>query len=265
MIIDILTIFPEMFEGILNNSIIKRAIQKGLVDIKLHDFRNYSLDKHHNVDDTVYGGGSGMLIACQPIVDCLKSINNYDNAYKIITSPSGKVFNQSKAVELSKKEHLIIVAGHYEGIDARIENYLDEEISIGDYVLTGGEIPALAIIDSVIRLIPNVITEASLIDESFSSGLLEYPQYTKPAIYDGFEVPPTLVNGNHEEIRKYKLYESLRKTYNNRKDLLELAKQNDVIESEGLFYLQYIEQGLDYEEFAKLKIKVPKKKKDLLK
>ena len=256
MKIDIVTIFPEMFTGILNNSIIKRAIEKGVVNIDVHDFRLYSKDKHQRVDDTTYGGGNGMLIECEPVVDCLKDIEGYNDALKLITAPTGKVLNEKRAYELSKLDHIIIVCGHYEGIDDRINNYVDEEISIGDYVLTGGEIPALAIIDSVVRLIPGAITEGSLVDETFTNGLLEYPQFTKPAIYDGYKVPDVLTNGNHEEIRKYRLYESLKKTYEKRSDLLEKREFTD----EELFFMGYIKQGLTYEEFSKLKVKMPKKR-----
>lgn len=257
MKIDVITIFPEMFDGILNNSIIKRAIEKGLVSINIHDFRLYSKDKHQKVDDTTYGGGSGMLIACDPVVSCLKDIEGYEKALKLITAPTGNVLNVKKTYELSKLDHIIIVCGHYEGIDERINNYVDEEISIGDYVLTGGEIPALVIIDSVVRLIPGAITEGSLIDESFTNGLLEYPQFTKPAEYDGYKVPEVLTNGNHAEIRKYRLYESLRKTYEKRKDLLIDRKLTD----EEEFYLSYIKQGLSYDDFIELGVKMPKKNK----
>lgn len=257
MRIDVVTIFPEMFEGIIKNSIIKRAIEKDIVDIKIHDFRTYSKDKHNNVDDTTYGGGSGMLIACQPVVDCLKDIEGFDKALKLITAPTGKKLDEEKAYELSKINHIIIVCGHYEGIDERINNYIDEEISIGDYVLTGGEIPALAVIDSVVRLLPGAITEGSLTDESFTNGLLEYPQFTKPAEFDGHKVPEVLLNGNHEEIRKYRLYESLRKTYLKRPDLL--VNRDFSLEEE--FFLSYIKQGIDYETFVSMKVKMPKKKK----
>jgi len=256
MIIDIVTIFPEMFEGFLKNSIIKRALEKELVQINVHDFRLFSTNKHHTVDDTTYGGGNGMLIACEPVVNCLKSINGYEKALKLITAPTGNVLNENKSIELSKMDHIIIVCGHYEGIDDRINYYIDEEISIGDYVLTGGEIPALAVIDSVVRLIPGVITEGSLIDESFTNGLLEYPQFTKPAVYDGHTVPDVLTNGNHEEIRKYRIYESLRKTYQKRKDLLEKFEFND----EQNFFMEYIEKGYNYQEFKELNVKMPKKR-----
>ncbi len=252
MIIDILTIFPEMFEGIINSSIIKRAIDKKLVTINVHDFRSFSANKHHNVDDTIYGGGAGMLVMCQPVIDCLKSIDGYQKAYKIITSAQGTKYNQVKAEELSEKNHIIIVCGHYEGIDNRVLNYIDEEISIGDYILTGGEIASCAIMDSIIRLIPTAITAPSIEDESFVTGLLEYPQYTKPSVYDGYSVPSVLVNGNHEEIRKFRKFESLKKTYYKRPDLLINYNADDL----DKLYLQAIKNGIvDYEQVKDLKVK----------
>ena len=256
MIIDIITIFPEMFEGILNNSIIKRTIEKGIVTINVHDFRDYSDNKHNKVDDTTYGGGAGMLISPVPVINCLKSINGYKEAHKIITDPSGVIFNQNKAQDLSKYNHLIIVCGHYEGIDARVNEYIDEEISLGDFILTGGEIPALAIIDSVIRLIPGSISEDSIVSESFNNDLLEYSQYTKPVEFDGLCVPEVLLSGNHEEIRKYRLYDSLRNTFLKRPDLLE--KHNFTTEEEEM--LECIKLGLDYDATIN-KIKESHKKK----
>lgn len=248
MIIDIITIFPEMFEGIIKSSIIKRTIEKELITINVHDFRNYTTNKHKKVDDTIYGGGAGMLIQCQPIIDNLKSIEGYEKAHKIITSAQGNTFNQQKAKQLSKLNHIIIICGHYEGIDNRVLNYVDEEISIGDYILTGGEIPALAIIDSVIRLIPNAITDMSIEDESFEIGLLEYPQFTKPYEYDGYKVPDVLISGNHEEIRKYRKFESIKKTYLKRPDLLE----NSDLDKEGLLFLDNIKNGiLEYNRIKK--------------
>lgn len=248
MIIDIITIFPEMFEGIINSSIIKRTKEKELITINVHDFRNYTTNKHKKVDDTIYGGGAGMLIQCQPIIDNLKSIEGYEKAHKIITSAQGNTFNQAKANEFSKLDHIIIICGHYEGIDNRVLNYVDEEISIGDYILTGGEIPALAIIDSVIRLIPEAITESSTQDESFEMGLLEYPQYTKPYEYDGYKVPDELVSGNHEEIRKYRKFESIKKTYYKRPDLIEKYE----FDKEGLLFLNNIKNGiLEYKNIKK--------------
>ncbi len=224
MIIDVLTLFPEMIQGVINASIIKRIIDKELVTIRVHDFRTFSLNKHKKVDDTVYGGGAGMLLTLQPIVDCLKSIDGYNKAHKIITTPAGNIYNQHKAQEFSKKDHLIVICGHYEGFDERLLNYVDEEISIGEYVLTGGEIAALAIIDSVSRLVPGGINDSSIMEESYSDGLLEYPQYTKPAIYDGYEVPEVLLSGNHQRIAEYKRYTSLKKTYIKRPDLIDEAK-----------------------------------------
>lgn len=248
MIIDIITIFPEMFEGIINSSIIKRTKEKELITINVHDFRNYTTNKHKKVDDTIYGGGAGMLIQCQPIIDNLKSIEGYEKAHKIITSAQGNTFNQEKANEFSKLDHIIIICGHYEGVDNRVLNYVDEEISIGDYILTGGEIPALAIIDSVIRLIPDAITESSTQDESFEMGLLEYPQYTKPYEYDGYKVPDELVSGNHEEIRKYRKFESIKKTYYKRPDLIEKYE----FDKEGLLFLNNIKNGiLEYKNIKK--------------
>ncbi len=248
MIIDIITIFPEMFEGIIKSSIIKRTIEKDLITINVHDFRNYTTNKHKKVDDTIYGGGAGMLIQCQPIIDNLKNIQGYEKAYKIITSAQGNTFNQQKANELSKLDHIIIICGHYEGIDNRVLNYVDEEISIGDYILTGGEIPALTIIDSVIRLIPEAITDLSTKDESFEMGLLEYPQYTKPYEYDGYKVPDELVSGNHEEIRRYRKFESIKKTYFKRPDLLEKYE----FDKEGLLFLNNIKNGiLEYKDIKK--------------
>jgi tRNA (guanine37-N1)-methyltransferase len=237
-----------MFEGIINSSIIKRTKEKELITINVHDFRNYTTNKHKKVDDTIYGGGAGMLIQCQPIIDNLKSIEGYEKAHKIITSAQGNTFNQEKANEFSKLDHIIIICGHYEGIDNRVLNYVDEEISIGDYILTGGEIPALAIIDSVIRLIPDAITESSTQDESFEMGLLEYPQYTKPYEYDGYKVPDELVSGNHEEIRKYRKFESIKKTYYKRPDLIEKYE----FDKEGLLFLNNIKNGiLEYKNIKK--------------
>lgn len=250
MIIDIITIFPEMFEGVIKSSIIKRTIEKGLVTINVHDFREYTKDKHNKVDDTIYGGGAGMLIQCQPVIDTLKSIDNYKSAYKIITSAQGTKYNQTKAKELSKLDHIIIICGHYEGIDNRVLNYVDEEVSIGDFILTGGEVAALTIIDSVVRLIPDAITELSTEDESFETGLLEYPQFTKPAEYDGYKVPDVLISGNHEEIRKYRRFEALKNTYLRRKDMLE----DFPFTKEDLKFLDYIKQGIyNYEDIKNKK------------
>ena len=218
MIIDIVTLFPNMFEGFINESIIKRAIEKGNVKINLVNPRDFTLDKHRHVDDTPYGGGNGMVLTCQPMFDCLKSIPSPRKV--ILMTPQGKPFKQAEAVRLSKEEHLVLVCGHYEGFDERIRTLCDEEISIGDYVLTGGEIPAMAISDSIIRLLDGVITEESHLYDSHSNGLLEHPQYTKPAFYEGMEVPAVLLNGNHKLINEWRNKEALRTTYKKRPDLL---------------------------------------------
>jgi tRNA (guanine37-N1)-methyltransferase len=226
---DILTLFPEMIEGIISQSILKRAIDSNLIKVNIINFRDFSKDKHHHVDDYAYGGGAGMLISVEPIHDALVSIEGYDKAHKIITSPSGRVFNQQVAEELKGHEHIIIICGHYEGIDERVYRFVDDEISIGDFVLTGGEVPALAIVDSVSRLIPGVITGESVVNESFTMGLLEYPQYTRPYEFKGMVVPEILISGHHENIRKYQRYEALRKTLIRRPDLLdkiELSKED---------------------------------------
>ena len=217
---DILTLFPEMIEGMLNQSILKRAIEKKIIEVNIINFREFSTNKHSTVDDYAYGGGAGMLISVEPIHLAMKTIPNIDKAYKILTSPSGNVYNQNKAEKLSKLDHIVIVCGHYEGIDNRILDYIDEEISIGDYVLTGGEIPACAIIDSIARLVPGVISDESIVGESFTMGLLEYPQYTRPYEYDGKKVPDVLISGHHANIKKWQRYQSLKKTYEVRPELL---------------------------------------------
>ena len=226
---DILTLFPEIIEGMVSSSILKRAIEKGLIEINIIDFREYAGNKHSTVDDYAYGGGAGMLLRVDPIYRALNTIEGLDKAHKILTSPSGNVWSQKKAEEFSKLDHIIIVCGHYEGIDARVLNYIDEEISIGDYVLTGGEIPAGVIIDSVSRLINGVIADDSTVNESFSMGLLEYPQYTRPQEFDGHKVPDILLSGHHANIKKWQRYEALKKTYLVRPELLneiELSKED---------------------------------------
>lgn len=220
MRIDVLTLFPDMFDGVFNESIIKRAINDKKVEINLINFRDYTLDPHNKVDDTPYGGGAGMVLSCQPIFDCVKSIRT-DDSKVIMLTPSGKVYKQKIAYDLSKEKHLILLCGHYEGFDERIKSICDMEISIGDYVLTGGEIPAMILIDSITRLIPGVIEEESHINDSFNDNLLDYPSYTKPAVYEGMEVPEVLLSGDHKKIDEYRYQESLRITKENRPDLLE--------------------------------------------
>ena len=225
MIIDIVTLFPNMFEGFINESIIKRAIEKGNVKINLVNPRDFTLDKHRHVDDTPYGGGNGMVLTCQPMFDCLRSIVSPKRT--ILMTPQGKPYSQAAAVRLSKEEHIVLVCGHYEGFDERIRTLCDEEISIGDYVLTGGEIPAMAVSDSIIRLLDGVITEESHLYDSHSNGLLEHPQYTKPAIYEGLSVPEVLLNGNHKLINEWRNKEALRTTYKKRPDLLDKYQFNE--------------------------------------
>ena len=220
MKIKILTLFPQMIEKIFQESILKRAIEKNVCSVELIDIRTYSLDKHHHVDDTPYGGGAGMILACD-VVDRAIEANATDNSYKVLMTPQGRVYSQEVAKELSSKEELVLVCGHYEGFDERIRDYVDDEISIGDYVLTGGELAACVVVDSVIRLLEYAIKKESMEDDSFSNGLLEYPQYTRPVEYKGKSVPEVLVNGNHKLIREFRLKESLRKTYIRRPDLLE--------------------------------------------
>lgn len=222
MKIDILTIFPSMFDGFLSNSIIKRAIEKKLVEINIVNFRNYTKDPHNKVDDTPYGGGSGMVLMVQPIYDCVMDLKDKDTKV-ILLSPDGVPYNQNKAYELSKCKHLIIICGHYEGFDDRIRSIVDFTISIGDYVLTGGEIPSMVLTDSIVRLIDGVIDEKSHINDSFNpdTNLLDYPTYTKPREFRGMKVPEVLLNGNHKDIEEYRKSESLKKTREIRPDLLE--------------------------------------------
>ena len=220
---DVLTLFPEMFEP-LKMSIIKRASEKNLIEINITNIRDFSEDKHHHVDDTPYGGGAGMLIMPDVVDRAFNSVKT-ENAKVIFLSPQGKTLNQEKVNELSKEKHLVLLCGHYEGIDQRvIDKIVDEEISIGDYVLTGGEIPAMVLIDSISRHVEGVLTNESLTDESFSNGLLEYPQYTRPEVFENVRVPEVLLSGHHENIRKWRREKSIENTFNKRPELLELVE-----------------------------------------
>ena len=217
---DVLTLFPEMFEP-LNKSIIGRAKEKGLININLINIRDFSKNKHKKVDDTPYGGGAGMVMVPDVVYDAYKSLDSKD-AKVIYMSPQGQKLNQKKVVELSKEKHIILLCGHYEGIDQRvIDEIVDEEISIGDYVLTGGELPAMIVIDSVSRYIEGVLKDDSTKEESFSEGLLEYPQYTRPEVFNGKQVPEVLLSGHHENIDKWRREQSLINTRKKRPDLLE--------------------------------------------
>ena len=219
MKIDIFTLFPESFSS-LKESIIARAVKNNIVEIEIHNIRDFSLNKHSKCDDEPFGGGAGMLMTAQPIYDAV--MTRYNEKSKVIfPSPSGRVFTSKIAQELSKEEHLIFICGHYEGIDQRIIDIFNaDEISIGDYVLTGGEIPTMAIVDSTLRFVEGVITSESLEEESFSSNALEYPQYTRPADFMGYKVPEVLLSGNHQEIAKWRKAKSKEKTLKVRPDLL---------------------------------------------
>lgn len=217
---DILTLFPDMFKGVFNESIIARAIDEKKIEINLINFRDYTNDPHNKVDDTPYGGGAGMVLTLQPIFDCVKDIRTPDSLVILLT-PDGEAYKQNKAYELSKYKHLIIICGHYEGFDERIRSICDLELSIGDYVLTGGEIASMVLVDSITRLIPGVITDESHINDSFNNNLLDYPTYTKPRVYEGMEVPEVLLSGDHKKIEEYRYNESLKRTKERRPDLLE--------------------------------------------
>lgn len=211
MQIDILTLFPEMFDGFLSESIIKRAIEKDKVKINIINFRDYTCDPHGKVDSAPFGGGPGMVLQIEPIYNALEAIKR-DDSHIILLTPSGKTFNQKKAKELTNYNHLILICGHYEGFDDRIKLLVDEEISIGDFVLTGGELPAMMITDATTRLIEGVISKESLETESFTDDLLDYPVYTKPRVFKGMKVPDVLVSGDHKKIAEYRKEEQIRLT-----------------------------------------------------
>ena len=219
MIIDILTLFPSMFDGFLENSIIKRAIDKKQVEINIINIRDYSKDIHKKVDDYAFGGGAGMVLRVDVLYDAIMVFKKEDSKVILLT-PQGKTYTQKKAYELKNEKHLILVCGHYEGFDERILSFVDEEISIGDYVLTGGEIPSMVISDSVIRLLDGVILEESHLKETFENNLLDYPVYTKPKSFMGLEVPEVLLSGNHKKIDEYRQEMRIKKTKEKRPDLL---------------------------------------------
>ena len=225
MKIDIMTLFPEMINAVMRESIIGRAQDKGLVEVKATNIRDYALDKHHKADDAPYGGGRGQVMLAEPLYLCHEALSGGEHVHTVFLSAQGAPFNQGKARELLAKEHFILVCGHYEGIDQRfIDECVDEEISIGDFVLTGGEIPAMALADCLCRMVPGVLPEESCYtDESHWDGLLEYPQYTRPREIDGMEVPEVLLSGDHAKIRAWRREESLRATLRFRPDLLENA------------------------------------------
>lgn len=218
MKISVLTLFPEMYENILHTSITGRSVERGLLEVELVQIRDFAHDRYRHVDDSPFGGGAGMVMKCQPVLDALDSVRQEDS-HVILMSPRGTAYSQQKAVEYAKKNHLVILCGHYEGLDERISHHVDEEISIGDYVLTGGELASMVIIDSVARLLKGAIAEDSTSEESYDNNLLEYPQYTQPADYKGDKVPDILLSGNHEKIRQWRLLQALKITRQRRPDL----------------------------------------------
>jgi tRNA (guanine37-N1)-methyltransferase len=230
MHIDVLTLFPQMFEVPFSFGIFKRAVDQGLVSLGLHNIRNYTHDKHRTVDDYPYGGGSGMVLKPEPIFEAVEAIKSSlgdetEELPVILLTPQGRPFSQQIAQELSRYRRLVLICGHYEGVDERVREHLvTDEISIGDYVLTGGEVPAMVVIDAVVRLLPGVLgSEASAVDDSYNSGLLEYPQYTRPPVYRGWSVPEVLLSGNHAQIAKWRREQIIRRTLERRPELLDKA------------------------------------------
>lgn len=219
MKIDVLTLFPNMYDNFLTESIIKRAIEDKKVEVNIHNIRDYTVYKNNQVDDYPFGGGGGMVLMCDPIFRAVESLKE-DNTVVIMMTPSGKIFKQNIAYDLSKYKHLIILCGHYEGFDERIKTIVDLELSIGDYILTGGELPSMVVMDSIIRLVGGVINSNSLTNESFNDNLLDYPNYTKPVDYRGMKVPEVLLSGHHQNIEKFRYEERVRLTKENRPDLL---------------------------------------------
>ncbi|MFP4187320.1 MAG: tRNA (guanosine(37)-N1)-methyltransferase TrmD [Acholeplasmataceae bacterium] len=228
MTIDIVTIFPDFFKPFVETSMIRKAQEKGYVTIRLHDLRDYSKDRHRKVDDTPYGGGAGMVLTFQPLYDAIMDLKS-EKSRVILLTPQGRLFDQRQATELAGLEHVILIAGHYEGFDARIEDYVDLELSIGNFVLTGGEIPAMAVADAIIRLVPGVLHEESATTDSLQQGLLKHPQYTKPASYLGHDVPDVLLSGNHGLIEAWRKRKSVERTLKKRPDLLKDFAFDDAI------------------------------------
>ena len=223
---DIMTVFPDMIKSAVGDSILGNAAEKGIIDVKLHDIRDYTKDKHRKTDDYPFGGGRGMVMTVQPVLDCHKAVCEDERVHTVYMSPQGSVLTQKKAEELSKLPRLCILCGHYEGVDERIiESIVDEEISVGDYVLTGGELPAAILVDCISRLIPGVLPDSECYEiESISSGLLEYPQYTRPASFDGMNVPEVLLSGHHENIEKWRRRKALEKTFAVRPEMIETLR-----------------------------------------
>jgi len=235
MIIKILTLFPDMFDGFLSNSIIKRAISKNVVEIQIINIREYTKDKYGRVDSAPVGGGAGLIMKCQPIVDCINANKTVDS-HIIMMSAKGSTFTQQKAHDLTKEKEIIFLCGHYEGIDERVNKYVNEQLSIGDYILTGGELGSMVISDAIIRLLDGAIAEESTVEESFEQGLLEYPQYTEPFDFEGEKIPDILYSGNHQAINKWRRKQALNLTKELRPDLfskIKLSKQDLKLLNEG--------------------------------
>lgn len=234
MRIDVLSLFPDMFKPTLGQSIVGRAQDDGFLDIHVTDFRHFTTDKHNHVDDAPFGGGAGMLLQAQPIFDAMAAIDeeaqkeNHPKGRVILMDPAGRKFDQDYAQELAQEEHLTFICGHYEGYDERIRQLVTDEASLGDYVLTGGELAAMVMIDATVRFVPGVLGNmSSSMGDSFSNGLLEYPQYTRPAEFRGMKVPEVLTSGNHEKIRQWRMYQSLKRTWERRPDLIEQAMSRE--------------------------------------
>lgn len=228
MRIDVLTLFPQMFEGLLGCGIVGRARERNVVDVVLHDIRAHTHDRHHVVDDYPYGGGAGMVLKPEPIFEAVEAVKQelgLSSVLTVLLSPQGRLFDQRTAWQLAEYRQLILICGHYEGVDERVAEHLaDDEISIGDYLLGGGEVAAMVVIDCVVRLLPGAVgSEASLLEESHTDGLLEYPQYTRPTVYRGWGVPPVLLSGNHSQIARWRRQQSLHRTSKRRPDLIEKA------------------------------------------
>jgi tRNA (guanine37-N1)-methyltransferase len=238
MRIDLVTLFPEACRPLLEASILGRAVAEGHVALTLHDLRQYADDKHRTVDDTPYGGGPGMVLKPEPVVRAIEAVRG-DDGHVILMAPQGRPFTQAEARRLAALPHLVLVAGHYEGVDERVRAFVDEEISIGDYVLTGGELPMLVVVDAVVRLLPGVLRPGATEDDSFADGLLEYPQYTRPRVFRGMAVPDVLLSGDHAAIRRWRREMSLRRTWERRPDLLRDAR----LTAEDRLFLRTWETG----------------------
>ena len=252
----VLTLFPEIPRAFFESSIMAKAVEKGIIAYDLVNIRDFAHDRHHTCDDAPYGGGAGQLLLPEPLGQALDSVQAYKK-HVIYVTPSGKPFTQKKAVQLSQKDEIVLVCGRYEGIDQRIiDMYVDEEISIGDYVMSSGEVAATVIVDAVYRLVDGVITSESLNEESFSDNLLEYPQYTRPEVYKGLEVPSVLTGGNHEEIRKWRLKKSLQKTLMNRPDLIQNARMTGTLSEEAEKMIEELAEHADYKNDRKQRRKL---------